>query len=275
MVALRETLDRIAKAGLTVRPSKCLIGAESLDFIGHHVGKGIIEADEESKRKVRDAPVPRPTTKKELRSFIGLAGFYSDFVHNFSAIAVPLTDLTKKGQPNRIEWKEAQKAAYRTLKNAVTSKPVLHLPDHDKSYTLQVDASEVGIGVVLLQEHDNSLFRSGYRSKKLPSAEGRYSTIERECLAVIWAIRKFHPYLYGREFRVQTDHQPLQYLNRAKYINDRIVRLALHLQGFNMKIETIKGRENNAADFLSRSIDNVDNGDGAETCKVLTREGVV
>ena len=107
------------------------------------------------------------------------------------------------------------------------------------------------------------------------SAERRYSTIERECLAVIWAIRKFHPYLYGREFWVQTDHQPLQYLNRAKYINDRIMRWAPYLQGFNMKIETIKERENDAAEFLSRSIDNVDNGDGAETCEVSTREGVV
>ena len=273
MVALRETLDRIAKAGLTIRPSKCLIGAESLDFIGHHIGKGIIEPDEENIPKVRDAP--RPTTKKELQSFIGLAGFYRDFVPNFSAIAVPLTDLTKKDQPNQIAWKEAQEAAYRTLKNAVISKPVLHLPDHDKSYTLRVDASEVGIGAVLLQEHDDSLFQVGYRSKKLTSAERRYSTIERECLAVIWAIRKFHPYLYGREFWIQTNHQPLQYLNRARYINDRIMRWALYLQGFNMKIETIKGRENNAADFLSRSIDNVDNEDRAETCEVSTGEGVV
>ena len=87
----------------------------------------------------------QPTTKKELRSFIGLEGFYCDSVSNFSATATPLTDLTKKGQPNRIEWREAQEAAYRTLKNAVTSKPVVHLPDHDKSYTLRVDASEVGI----------------------------------------------------------------------------------------------------------------------------------
>ena len=268
-VALRETLDRIAKAGLTVRPSQCLIGAESLDFIGHHIGKGIIKPDKENIRKVRN--VPRPTTtKKELRSFRGLAGFYRDFVPNFSAIAVPLTDPTKKGQPNRIEWKEAQEAAYRTLKNAVTSKPVLHLPDHDKSYTLRVDAVRSWYWAVLLQEHDNSLFPVGYGSKKLMSAERRYSTIERECLAVIWAIRKFHPYLYGREFWVQMDHQPLQYLNRAKYINDRIMRWALYLQGFNMKMEANKERENDAAEFLSRSIDNVDNGDG-----VSTRDGVV
>ena len=189
MGALLETLDRIAKAGLKVRSSKCLIGAESLDCIGHHIGKGIIEPDEENLRKVRNAT--RPTTKIELRSFIGLAGFHRDFVPNFSGIAVPLADFTKKGQLNQFEWEEAQKAAYRTLKNAVTSKPVLHLPDHDKSYTLRVDPSEVAIVAVLLQEHDNSLFPVVYRSKKQTSAERRYSTIERECIAVIGASKSF------------------------------------------------------------------------------------
>ena len=118
---------------------------------------------------------------------------------------------------------------------------MLHLPHHDKSYTLRVDASEFGTGVILLQEHDNSLFAVGYRRTKLTSAERRYSKIERECLAVICAIRKFHPYLYGREFWVQTDQQPLQYLNMAKHVNDGIMRWAMYLQGFNMKIETIKG----------------------------------
>ena len=200
MVAHRETLDRIAKSGLAVRPSKRLIEAESLDFISYHIGKKIIKPNKENIRKLSDAPPP--TTKKELRSFIGLGGFYRDFVTNFSAIAVPLTDLTKKGQPNRIAWREAQEAAYRTLKNAFTSKPVLHLPDHYKSFTLRVDVSEVGIGAVLSQEHDNSLFSVGYRSKNLTSAERRYSTTQRECLVVILAIRILHPYLYVREFRV-------------------------------------------------------------------------
>ena len=94
MVAFREILDQIAKAGLTVRPSKCTFGAESLDFNGHYIGEGIIEPDEESIRMVRDAP--RPTTKEELRSFIGLASVYRDFVPNFSATAVPFTGLTKE-----------------------------------------------------------------------------------------------------------------------------------------------------------------------------------
>ena len=109
MVALRETLVRITKAGSTVRSSKCLIGAQSLDIIGHHMGEGIIKPDKENISKVHDTP--RPTTKKEFRFFIGLAGFYRDFVSNFIAIAVPLTNLTKKAQPNPIQWKEAPEAA--------------------------------------------------------------------------------------------------------------------------------------------------------------------
>ncbi len=103
MVALRETLDRITKAGLTVRPSRCLIGAESLDFIVHHTGKGIIDPNEGNICNVRNAP--RSTTKKELRSFVGLPGFYSDFVPTFSAIAVPLTKLKRRVSQTELSGK--------------------------------------------------------------------------------------------------------------------------------------------------------------------------
>ena len=106
---------------------------------------------------------------------------------------------------------------------------MLHLPDHDKPYTLPVDASEVGVGAVLLQVHDGKLFPVGYGSKKLTGAERKYSAIERECLAVVWAVKKYLRYLYGREFTIQTDHQPLQYLSKAKFINDRVMRCSLEL----------------------------------------------
>ena len=190
VIVIREVLERILRAGLTVRPSKCLIGAEALDFIGHHIGKDMIEPNEENISKVRSAP--RTTTKKELRAFIGLTGFYRDFIPNLSAVAVPLTDLTKKGQPNKIEWEKPQERAYTSLKHAVTSRPVLHLTDHDKPYTLFVDASEVGVGAVLLQVHDGKLLPVGYGSKKLTGAERKYSAIERECLAVVWAVKNIY-----------------------------------------------------------------------------------
>ena len=104
-------------------------------------------------------------------------------------MAVTLTDLTKKGQPNKIERGKRRERAYTSLKHAVTSRPVLHLPDHDTPYTLRVDASEVGIGAVLLQVHDNKLFPVAFGSKKLTGAERKYSAIERECLAVVWAAK--------------------------------------------------------------------------------------
>ena len=123
-------------------------------------------------------------------------------------MALPLTYLTNKEKPNTIEWGEPQERAYTSLKYAVTSRPVLHLPDHDKPYTLRVDASEVGVGVVLLQVPDGKLFPVGYESKELTGAERKHSSIERESLAVVWAVKKYLCYLYGREFTIQTNHQP-------------------------------------------------------------------
>ena len=99
VIVFCEVLERILRAVLTVRPSKCLIGVEALDFIGHHIGKGMIEASDENISKIRSAP--RPTSNKELRAFIGVARFYRDFIPKFSAVAVPLADLNKAGQYNK------------------------------------------------------------------------------------------------------------------------------------------------------------------------------
>ena len=130
--------------------------------------------------KIRAAP--RPTTKKQIRSFMGLAGYYhGDFIPNFAALAAPLSDLTRKGQPNKVEWSEAQEKAYQSIKVILTKEPVLRLPDPTKTYFLQTDASDSGIGAVLMQKHDGKLFPVCHASKKLSSAERNYSTIEKEC----------------------------------------------------------------------------------------------
>jgi hypothetical protein len=105
---------------------------------------------------------------------------------------------------------------------------------------------------VLLQECDGEMFPVSFASKKLADRERRYSTIEKECLAVVWGIRKFMAYLYGIEFTVQTDHMPLVYINQSKYVNDRIMRWAMYLQNFRFTVESIKGSLNVGADFLSR-----------------------
>ena len=122
---------------------------------------------------------------------MGLAGYYRDFIPNFAAIAAPLSDLTRKGQPNKVEWSGAQEKAYQTIKSYLTSEPILRLPDPAKTNFLRTDASNNGIGAVLMQRHEEKLFPVCYARKKLASAERNYSTIEKECLAVAWVSRHF------------------------------------------------------------------------------------
>ena len=114
--------------------------------------------------------------------------------------------------------------------------------------------ADTGIGAVLLQREDNTDFPVAYASRKLLPRECSYSTIERECLAIVWAVQKFQTYLYGREFVLETDHQPLVYLQRAKVTNSRILRWALSLQPYRFRIECIKGSDNVGADYLSRNL---------------------
>ena len=248
--ALRELFRRLLAAGMTIRPTKCLFGVNTVDFLGHRLEEGLIGLHEDNVAKIRDAP--RPTTKKQIRSFMGLAGYYRDFIPNFAALASPLTDLTRKGQPNKVEWDEAQEKAYQSIKALLTKEPVLQLPDPRKTYFLQTDASDSGIGVVLMHEHDGKLFPVCYASKKLSSAERNYSTIEKECLAIVWGFKRFHLYLYGVSFVLQTDHEPLKYMNSAKFANGRLMRWAMFLQSYNFRVEAIKGSENVGADYLSR-----------------------
>jgi len=148
-----------------------------VDFLGHRLEQGIIGLHQDNVRKIKDAP--RSSTKKQVRSFVGLAGYYRDFIPNFAAIAAPLSDLTRKGQPNKVEWGEAQEKAYQTIKSYLTSEPILRLPDPAKTYFLRTGASNNGIGAVLMQRRDEKLFPVCSAIKKLSSAV-RNSVYNRE-----------------------------------------------------------------------------------------------
>ena len=250
MQTLKKVFQILFEANLSARPSKCFIGYDSVEFLGHQITPGKIGTNPELLKKIQNCPIP--TTKKEVRSFIGLTNYYRKFVPNFSEIALPLTDLTRKGNPNKVNWGEAQDKAYRTLKDLLSNPPILHLPDFSKTFILRVDASDRGIGSVLLQEYDYMSFPVAYASRKLLKREQNYSTIERECLAIVWAVHKFEMYLFGREFIIQTDHHPLVYINRSKVMNKRIMGWAMYLQEFRFHIESIPGKLNYGPDFLSR-----------------------
>ena len=245
-----ELFKRLKAANLVVRPTKCELGATQVDFPGHRLGRGTVGLQDYNVEKVKDAP--RPTTKKEIRSFLGLVGYYQPFIPNFAAIAAPLSDLTRKGQPNKIVWGEPQERAYAALKKAVISKPILVLPDVNKEFVLRTDASDIGLGATLLQNRDGHIFPVAYASRKLLDREKRYSVMERECLGIVWGIKKFALYLYGKQFTLQTDHRPLEFLKVSKFDNPRIMSWVLALQSFVFRVEHIKGKDNVGADFLSR-----------------------
>ena len=139
-----------------------------------------------------------------------------------------------------------------SLKKAISGDPILRVPDFSKTFILQTDASENGLGAVLTQDFEGVRHPVAFASKKLLPREKRYSTIERECLALVWAIRKFLIYLYGREFDVETDHQTLVNIGHAKFSNNHIMRWALFLQNFRFRVIAVKGKDNVLADYLSR-----------------------
>ena len=203
-------------------------------------------------QQIQEAKPPR--TKKELRAFLGLAGYYRKFVPNFATIALPLTDRTKKGQPEQVIWDEECDSAFKTLKRKLCEEPIMCIPDMALPYVLRTDASDRGVGAVLMQDQGQGLQPIAYASKKLSGAENNYATIEKECLAVVWGIKKFQPYLFGTSFVIETDHQPLQYLRKAKTENGRLMRWAIQLQQYDFTVKVIPGKDNVGADYLSRCV---------------------
>ena len=171
---LKELFGRLRKARITVRPTKCLLRASRMEFLGHQVGGDVITPSCDNLEKVRNTP--RPTTKKQVRSFLGLVGYYRDHIPAFAEISAPLTDL-KKGKAEHIQWSEAQERAYSFLKEYLLQEPVLKLPDLSKPFVLRTDASGVSVAAVLFQENGGKLYPVGCASKKLNLTEARYLRI--------------------------------------------------------------------------------------------------
>ncbi|XP_068235502.1 uncharacterized protein [Palaemon carinicauda] len=166
---LQELFQRILNANLTVRPSKCILASETVQFLGHEIQGGTLSLQETNISKIQSAPQPK--TKKEVRSFLGFTGFYRAYVPNYATIAAPLSDLTKKGRSNVVQWQEPQEKAYNSLKSILVNKPVLRLPDLNRRFILRTDASDVGLGAVLLQEYEDGTQAKDYIEKVIEKAE--------------------------------------------------------------------------------------------------------
>ena len=169
--------------------------------------------------------IPLHTTKKQVRSFLGLAGYYRKFIKNFADIAAPLTNLTKKAAPLKVTWTEECSKAFQRLKEHLCREPILKAPDFSKKFILQTDACDNGLGAVLSQKDEDGIDHPiVYISRKLLPRESNYAVIEKECLAIKWAIDTLKVYLLGTHFILQTDHNPLKWLARMRNQNGRLTR---------------------------------------------------
>ena len=177
---------------------------------------------------------------------------YGLFIPNCSDLTAPLTDLLKKDVKEPIQWTPAAQSAFETLKSCLMNNPILKLPNPTVTFALRTAASSVGLGAVQLQYHDDIPFRVRYASRKLSKPEQNYSTIERECLAIVHGVEKFRHYLTGKEFYIEVDHKPLLYISKMKATNSRLMRWAILLQAYRFRLVYIPGSYNVGADFLSR-----------------------
>ena len=251
MESCDQVLGTFSHHGLTVRPTKVEIGMDSIEFLGHKIGQNVMGPMPDKITKIMNIAVPK--TKKQVRAVLGLIGFYRRYVENYASLVSPLVELTKKNSPSKVKWSEKCDEALKRIQEILSSQPVIVLPDFKKDFVIRTDASSTGLGAVLLQEGEDKLLHPVmYASRKLLDRETRYATIERECLGVVWAIDKFHRYIFGRHFFLETDHRPLTFLANSKSPNHRLLRWALALQDYSFSIIPIAGATNHEADVLSR-----------------------
>ncbi|GJV01236.1 reverse transcriptase domain-containing protein [Tanacetum coccineum] len=245
---LEKMLKRCEDTNLALNWEKSHFMVKEGIVLGHKISKSGIEVDRAKIDVI--AKLPHPTTVKGVRSFLGHAGFYRRFIQNFSKIARPMTHLLEK--ETLFYFSKECIEAFNTLKKNLTEAPILIAPDWNEPFELMCDASDFALGAVLGQRHEKHFRPIHYASKTMNEAESRYTTTEKEMLAVVYAFEKFRSYLVMNKCTVYTDHSALKYLFAKKDSKARLLRWVLLLQEFDFDVVDTKGAENLAADHLSR-----------------------
>ncbi|XP_075527109.1 uncharacterized protein LOC142559392 [Dermacentor variabilis] len=244
-----DILGKLRSAGMTLNPAKAQVAQTRVHLLGFTLGGGSIEPNSEKLRALLDFPAPKDV--RGLRRFLGMANFYRSFIPSCAKLQTPLTKLLGKSVEWR--WEPEQEQAFRGLSRAIAETARLRLPDLTKKFVVQTDASDLGLGAVLLQEFDGVLHPLAFASRALLPAEKNYSVTEKECLAIVFALRKFDVYLDGTKFVVQTDHSALSWLMRLREHAGRLARWALLIQHYDISVQYRKGSTNVVADALSRA----------------------
>lgn len=248
---LESVFSRLKGAGLTVNLTKCEFAQAKVTYLGKVVGGGQVRPVHAKVESILNFPAP--TNRTELRRYLAMVGYYRGFCKNFSSVASPLTDLLSPKVS--FTWTEACQTAFQHTKSLLSNAPVLSAPRFDCPFKLAVDASDTGVGGVLLQEGPDGVDHPvSFFSKKLDCHQKWYSTIEKETLALVWALEHFEVYVGSTcwPLTVFTDHNPLVFLSRMRNKNRRLMCWSLRLQAFNIEIKHVRGRDNVLADALSR-----------------------
>ena len=245
---LRKVLERCQEKNLVLNWEKCHFMVTQGIVLGHIVSKDGIEVDKAKVELISN--LPTPMCVRDIRSFLGHAGFYRRFIKDFSVIARPLCTLLAKDVP--FTWSQACDTAFTKLK--AVSPPIMRSPNWDLPFEIMCDASDYAIGAVLGQREDKKAFVIYYASKTLDSAQANYTTTEKEFLGVVFALEKFRSYIVGSPVTIFTDHAALKYLLSKQDTKPRLTRWILLCQEFNLTIKDKKGVENVVADHLSRLV---------------------
>jgi len=246
-------LKRLEDNNLFLKPEKCHFHRHEVEYLGIIVGNGQVKMDPIKVKGLTNWPIP--TTVSELRSFLGFGNYYKDFIQDYSRLARPLHDLTKK--KHAWKWEDDQQTTFDTLKHKFTSYPVLRNPDPTKCYIVDTDASAHAIGATVSQDFSDGRHPITFFSKSLLPAEQNYDIYDRELLAIINALKANCQLLLGtqQKFLIRTDHNNLKYFKTPQKISPRQARWHEFLQDYNFEITHFPGKSNTIADLLSRRKD--------------------
>ena len=246
-------LKTLSEAGITLKLAKCRFFTHTVKYLGHVIPPGTLEVDEVATAALKKAKPPK--TQTEPRSFLGLCNFYRRFVPNYLHVAAPLNAFLKKGQPARLPQDLGEEAtnAFEELEKRIIAPPVLALPREGLQYEVDIDASDYHVGAALFQVHPSGERKPiGFWSRSLLFAEKNYSTPEKKCLPVVWALQTLRPYLQGEKFTVHSGQTSLHWLLTIGEPSGRLMRCRLRLSEFDFQILYKKGKLNTQADALSR-----------------------
>jgi len=247
--ALQKVFSLLREAELAINWEKCQFLKPELEYLGFIVGQGKLRTCPDKVKSIVEFPPPK--TVKQVRSFLGLCAWYKRFIPLFSDLAEPLTKLLHKKV--KWSWDNEQQLSFDKLKSALACYPVLHCPDFDFPFEVQCDASNVGLGAVLVQHIRDQERVIAYASRTLTSAERNFTVTEKECLAIVFAVEKFRPYVEGTHFRVITDHSSLRWLRNLKNSTGRLCRWLFRLDQYDFETIHRKGKQMVVTDCLSRA----------------------